>query len=90
MGYNIKSKIGFNSKLKPTSRTILEIRDVDYLTMLDDVQEAVKRRLTEDKLKISLIDTNNKGLRMTIVQLNKRHAVDLLKTRRIKVESSRK
>lgn len=59
----------------------MEIRDLDYLTAVNDVQEAVKRRLNNlsGDLKIS------RGLRMVIVQLNEHHVVDLLKVRQIKI-----
>lgn len=54
-----------------------------YLAMVDDVREAVKRNIGnfEGKLKVNLIDVNSKGLKMAIIQLNERDAVDLLKNK---------
>lgn len=50
-------------------KTTLEIRDLGYLTTLDEVQEADKRSLDNvgGKLKIILIETRSRRLRMTIV-----------------------
>lgn len=71
----------------PTCYARFAARDLECLTTVDKVQEAVERRVGNSggEMKISLIATNGKGLRMAFVQRNERHAVDLLKTKRIKI-----
>lgn len=60
LSYNIKDTVGFSSKLKQIlgenaivsslePMTTLEIRGTDYLTTVDDVQDAVKRSIGSSK-----------------------------------------
>lgn len=54
--------------------------DVDCLTGVDDVQQAIKTSFGSfgDELKVSASETNDKRLKMTLVQLSECHIMELL------------
>lgn len=72
LSHTNKDKVGLISKMtvnlgEQANSSSLQIRDLDCLTTIGEVQDAIKR------MKVSLAETNRRGLRMTIVQLRQQY-----------------
>ncbi|GJQ67290.1 hypothetical protein Trydic_g8191 [Trypoxylus dichotomus] len=73
------------STLQPKLK--LEFRDLDCLTTVEEVTEAIRKALPncETDPKVILTKANSRQLRMALVEINEHYALELLKTARIKV-----
>ncbi|GJQ69586.1 hypothetical protein Trydic_g6680 [Trypoxylus dichotomus] len=73
------------STLQPKLK--LEFRDLDCLTTIEEVTEAIRKALPncETDPKEILTKANSRQLRMALVEINEHYALELLKTVRIKV-----
>ncbi|GJQ68976.1 hypothetical protein Trydic_g10293 [Trypoxylus dichotomus] len=73
------------STLQPKLK--LEFRDLDCLTTVEEVTEAIRKALPncETDPKVILTKANSRQLKMALVEINEHYALELLKTARIKV-----
>ncbi|GJQ68284.1 hypothetical protein Trydic_g16880 [Trypoxylus dichotomus] len=65
----------------------LEFRDLDCLTTVEEVTEAIRKTLPncETDPKVILTKVNSRQLKMALIEINEHYALELLKTARIKV-----
>lgn len=95
---NSKGKENFSSSLKSIlgekadirhlePRTTLEIRDMDEFTSEEEVESAVKLKLSDPtlNLQVTLMRVNSRAQKLAIIQLNIRAANELLQDPRIKI-----
>jgi hypothetical protein len=82
---NALGECGTVRNLEP--KTTLEIRDLDSLTTVEEVREAILRDLGENAgdVKVFLTRPNSRELKLAVVSLSERGANILLKAGRIKV-----
>lgn len=93
-----KGKDNFSSSLKSIlgekadichlePRTTLEIRDMDEFTSEEEVETAVKLKLSDPglNLQVTLTKVNSRAQKMAIIHLNARAANELLQDPRIKI-----
>ncbi|GJQ78882.1 hypothetical protein Trydic_g53 [Trypoxylus dichotomus] len=73
------------STLQPKLK--LEFRDLDCLTTVEEVIEAIRKALPncETDPKVILTKANSRQVKMAFVEINEHYALELLKTARIKV-----
>lgn len=69
------------------AKSVLEFRDLDCLTTTEEVQEAIKGALPDlkEEVKVPLIKSNSRALKMAIVEIEDKFARSLLNTGRIKI-----
>ncbi|GJQ70495.1 hypothetical protein Trydic_g22904 [Trypoxylus dichotomus] len=68
----------------------LEFRDLDCLTTVEEVTEAIRKALAncETDPKVILTKANSRQVKMALVEINEHYALELLKTARIKATCS--
>lgn len=98
IGANSKNNQEFGSRLKEIMKEeatvkclepkeTIEIRDLDDITTTDEIEEAILRETKLDTLemKLSLIETNSRGLKLAIVEMSARLANKVLELPNIKI-----
>lgn len=85
---NLRSAIGEAGSVRNlVSRVTLEIRDLDSLTEVKDVEEALKRELGDacSEAKVFVNSENSRGQKIAVVELEQHGADSLLATSKIKI-----
>ncbi|XP_073999927.1 uncharacterized protein [Rhodnius prolixus] len=72
---------------KLTPRATIEIRDLDSMTVVEDVIAAIERECKHEagEVEVNLTESNNRGQRLAFAKMNEKAVSMLLETSRIKI-----
>lgn len=87
-GNCLKEILGEKAIVKNLQHMIsLEIKDLDELTTIEEVQEAIRKKFTDliTELEIGITSKNNRSLKMAIIRVNAQAAEEMLKANTIKI-----
>ncbi|XP_055837551.1 uncharacterized protein LOC129905948 [Episyrphus balteatus] len=87
-GNCLKEILGEKAVVKNLQHMIsLEIMDLDELTTVEEVQEAIRKKCTDSitELEIGITSKNNRSLKMAIIRVNAQAAEEMLKASTVKI-----